>query len=288
MSRRSWTLFALVGFLWGIPYLFIRVAIRDFDPAFIVFVRLVIGAAILIPIAAHRKNLGPAFRGIKYVLFYACLEMIGPWYFITTAETEISSGLTGLLVATTPIWSTLFTSLYGDKTVWHRKRLFGLVLGFIGLLALVGIEALSGSRALWAIGYVLLASVGYAYAVIMITRNLPGVSGIAINAVAMAISAVVYAPFAFAERPRGAVSTNGLLSLVGLGVLCTAAAFVVFFMVMRDIGPARASLVTYLNTAFAVLLGSLILSEPFTLGMAVGLPLVLVGSYFAGRKPSQI
>ena len=85
MSRRSWTLFALVGFLWGIPYLFIRVAIRDFDPAFIVFVRLVIGAAILIPIAAHRKNLGPAFRGIKYVFFYACLEMIGPWYFITTA-----------------------------------------------------------------------------------------------------------------------------------------------------------------------------------------------------------
>ncbi|MFA5918043.1 MAG: DMT family transporter [Candidatus Nanopelagicaceae bacterium] len=288
MSRRNWSLFGLVGFLWGIPYLLIRVAIRDFDPAFIVFVRLVIGAAILIPIAARRKSLAPALRGFKYVLFYACLEMIVPWYLITTAETKISSGLTGLLVATTPIWSTVFTSLYGDKTVWHRKRLFGLVLGFIGVFTLVGIEALSGTSALWAIGYVLLSAVGYAYAVIMITRKLPGVSGIAINAVAMAISAVVYIPFAIAQRPRGAVSTNALLSLLGLGVLCTAAAFVVFFMVMRDIGPARASLVTYVNTAVAVLLGSLILSEPFTLGMAIGLPMVLVGSYFAGRKPSHL
>jgi len=288
MSRRNWSLFGLVGFLWGIPYLLIRVAIRDFDPAFIVFVRLVIGAAILIPIAARRKSLAPALRGFKYVLFYACLEMIVPWYLITTAETKISSGLTGLLVATTPIWSTVFTSLYGDKTVWHRKRLFGLLLGFIGVFTLVGIEALSGTSALWAIGYVLLSAVGYAYAVIMITRKLPGVSGIAINAVAMAISAVVYIPFAIAQRPRGAVSTNALLSLLGLGVLCTAAAFVVFFMVMRDIGPARASLVTYVNTAVAVLLGSLILSEPFTLGMAIGLPMVLVGSYFAGRKPSHL
>ncbi|MBI3428634.1 MAG: DMT family transporter, partial [Actinobacteria bacterium] len=213
---------------------------------------------------------------------------IGPWYFITTAETEISSGLTGLLVATTPIWSTLFTSLHGDKTVWHRKRLFGLVLGFIGVFALVGIEALNGTSALWAIGYVLVAAIGYAYAVIMVTQKLPGVSGVAINAVAMATSAVVYAPFAIAQRPRGAVSINALLSLLGLGVLCTAAAFVIFFMVMRDIGPARASLVTYLNTAFAVFLGSLILAEPFTLGMAIGLPMVLVGSYFAGRKPSSI
>lgn len=288
MSRRSWLLFWLVGLLWGIPYLLIRVAIRDFDPAFIVFVRLVIGAAILVPIAAHRKKLGPAIRGFKYVLLYAGLEMIGPWYFITTAETKISSGLTGLLVATTPIWSALFTSLHGDKSVWHRKRLFGLVIGFIGVFALFGIEALNGTSVLWAIGYVLLASVGYAYAIIMVTRKLPGVSGIAINAVAMAMSAVVYTPFAFAQRPRGDVSANALLSLLGLGVLCTAAAFVIFFMVMRDIGPARASLVTYLNTAFAVLLGSLILSEPFTVGMAVGLPMVLIGSYFAGRKPSVL
>ena len=287
MSRRSYLLFVLVGFLWGIPYLLIRIAIRDFNPAFIIFIRLVIGAAILIPVALRQKSLNSALRGFKYVLFYACAEMIGPWFFITTAETKLASGLTGLLVATTPIWSTIFTSLMGDKTVWHHKRLFGLVLGFIGVAALVGIEGITGTSALWAIGYVLIAAIGYAYAVIMITQKLPGVSGIAINAVAMATSAVVYAPFAFVERPRGSLSPEALLSLIGLGVLCTAGAFVAFFALMRDIGPARGSLVTYLNTAFAVLLGVLILSEPFTLGMAIGLPMVLVGSYFASRKPSS-
>lgn len=287
MSRRSWSLFLLAGFLWGIPYLLIRVAVRDFEPAFIVFVRVVIGAAILLPIAFRKKTLSSALGGFKYVLLYAVCEMIGPWLLITKAETNLSSGMTGLLVATTPIWSTIFTSMYGDRTVWHHKRLLGMVIGFVGVFILVGIESFSGSSALWAILFVLVSAVGYAYAVIMITRNLPKVSGIAINAVAMTTTAILYAPFAFAQRPKGHVSTSAILSLLALGVLCTAFAFVVFFAVMRDIGPARASLVTYLNTAFAVLLGVIILSEPLTLGIAIGLPMVLVGSYFASRKPSH-
>ena len=126
----------------------------------------------------------------------------------------------------------------------------------------------------------------YAYAVNMITKKLPGVSGIALNGVAMAIAAIFFAPFAYAQWPQGAIETNAVWSVIGLGVLCTALAFVLFFIVMNDIGPARASLVTYINTAFAVVLGVIILSEPLTLGIMVGLPMVLVGSYFASRKPA--
>lgn len=133
---------------------------------------------------------------------------------------------------------------------------------------------------------VLLASILYAYAVNMITKRLPGVSGLALNGVAMGIAAIFFAPLAFAQWPVSAIPTNAIWSVVGLGVLCTALAFVLFFKVMADIGPARASLVTYINTAFAVLLGVLILSEPLTLGIMVGLPMVLVGSYFASRKPT--
>jgi drug/metabolite transporter (DMT)-like permease len=133
---------------------------------------------------------------------------------------------------------------------------------------------------------VLLAAVLYAYAVNMITQRLPGVSGIALNGVAMAISAVFFAPFAYVQWPQTTIPMNAIWSVIGLGVLCTALAFVLFFKVMADIGPARASLVTYINTAFAVLLGVIILSEPITLGIMVGLPMVLVGSYFASRKPT--
>jgi drug/metabolite transporter (DMT)-like permease len=130
---------------------------------------------------------------------------------------------------------------------------------------------------------VIVASMGYAYAVIMVTSNLPLVDGIAINGLAMAITSVFWAPVAIAQWPSS-ISMNSALSLVALGVFSTAIAFILFFKVMAEIGPARSSLVTYLNTAIAVLLGVIILREPLTVGIIVGLPLVLVGSYLASRK----
>ena len=288
MSRRNWLLFLSAGLRWGIPYLFIRIAVRDFSPAFIVFARVIIGAAILIPISLHQKSFRAALKGFKYVFLYALCEMIGPWFFITKAETRIPSGLTGLLVATTPIWSSVFTAMYGDKTVWHPKRLAGILIGFIGIIALVGIESFSGTSPLWAIAFVLVSAIGYAFAVIMVTRALPGVSGIAINALAMSITAVIYSPFAALQWPKHHVAFSAIFALLVLGVVCTALAFIVFFIVLNEIGAARASLVTYLNTAFAVILGVLFLSEPLTLGIGIGLPMVLVGSYFASRKSSEV
>jgi drug/metabolite transporter (DMT)-like permease len=212
--------------------------------------------------------------------------MIGPWILIGTAEQKISSGLAGLLIASVPIWATIFASIQGDKTVWHRTRLAGLVLGFIGLVAVVGIESIKGSSDALSIFMVLVAAVGYSYAVMMVQRALPGVSGIAINGLAMAISALFYLPFAIAQWPAHEISTAAINSIIGLGVLSTGAAFVAFFTLTTIIGVARGSLVTYLNTAFAVVLGVLILGEPLTIGMALGLPLVLIGSYFASRKPA--
>jgi drug/metabolite transporter (DMT)-like permease len=224
-------------------------------------------------------------KGWKYVIPYAFAEMVGPWYLISSAEKNISSGLAGLLVATVPIWATVFASINGDKTVWHSTRLFGLMFGFAGLIALVGIESITGSSSITSISMVLVAAILYAYAVNMISKKMPGVSGVALNGVAMGIAAIFFAPFAYAQWPTGAIPQDAIWSIIGLGVLCTAVAFVVFFKVMDDIGPARASLVTYINTAVAVVLGVMILSEPLTLGIMVGLPMVLVGSYFASRKP---
>lgn len=285
MHKRSWTLFALVGLLWGIPYMFIKVAGETFTPSTVVFGRVLIGSAILIPLALRQGTLMSAIKGIKYVTIYAFAEMVGPWFLITSAEREISSGLAGLLVATVPIWATIFASINGDKTVWHSQRLFGIIIGFVGVFALVGIESFTGTSSLKAIAMVLVSAILYSYAVNMITSKLPNTSGLAVNAVAMGVTVIFFAPFAIAQWPTGPIPTNAALSLVSLGIFSTAIAFTLFFQLMQDIGPARASLVTYLNTAFAVVLGVLILSEPITLGIAIGLPLVLVGSYFASRKP---
>lgn len=264
-----------------------KVAVKEIAPADIVFARVIIGSLILIPIAIRKGVLLDALRNWKYVLPYAIAEMIGPWIFITTAEQKLSSGLAGLLVATVPIWSTIISSFYGDRSVWHAKRLFGLVVGFIGVVLVVGIETFSQKQSSLAIGMIILAAMGYAWAVIRVNRKIPGVDGIAINGVAMASTAIFYLPFALLQAPSHMPSAQALYSVLALGLFSTATAFILFFRLMNDIGPARASLVTYLNTAFAVVLGVVLLGEPLTVGIAVGLPLVLIGSYFAGRKASS-
>lgn len=286
MTRKSWIHFGIVGFLWGIPYLLMKIAVADIPPPLIVCGRTLIGAAILIPIAIHKKSFIDAVRGIKYVLPYAFLEMVGPWILITSAEEEISSGLAGLLVATVPIFATIFSSMRGDHSVWQPKRIVGLVVGFIGIIALVGIESITGSSNPKAIGMVILAAILYAYAVLMVTSNLPGVDGVAINGLAMAISAVFYLPISLAMWPSNPVSFNAIASLIALGVFSTAIAFMLYFIVIVEIGPARGSLTTYVNTAVAVVLGIIILNEPITLGIMIGLPLVVLGSYLASRKES--
>ena len=289
MSRRNLILFLLAGFLWGIPYLFIRVAVdpdNGFSPAIVVFIRVFIGALILIPISIYDKSLFVAIKGWKYIAVYALFEMVIPWILIGTAEQSISSGLAGLLVASVPIFSTIIASMYGDKSVWHPRRLFGMAIGFLGVFLLVGIESFTGSSDPIAIFMMLGASVGYAYAVIYITRKMPGVSGVAINAIAMAMTALFYSPALFLLWPDHQISLSATYSVIALGIFSTGIAFAVFFTVMAEIGPTRASLVTYMNTAFAVVLSVLILSEPLTIGIIVGLPLVLIGSFLASRKVS--
>ncbi len=287
MSRRGWLLFITTGLLWGVPYLFIKVAVDPdggFSPAIVVCLRTAIGAAILIPWAIRQKTLMDAIRGIRYVAPYALLEMIGPWILIGTAEQKISSGLAGLLVASVPIWATIFASLKGDKTVWQRKRLFGIAIGFVGLILVVGIESIKGGSDPLSIVMVLVASIAYAYAVMFVQSGLPGVSGVAINGVAMLITAIFYLPFTVAQWPTHHINQSAIWSIVALGIFSSGIAFAIFFVLVDIIGVARASLVTYLNTAFAVVLGVIILGEPITTGIIVGLPLVLFGSYLASRK----
>ena len=284
MSRRNWFLFIFIGFLWGIPYLLIKVAVDELSPAVIVFSRVAIGSLILIPMAMRLGSLMPTIKAWRYVIPYAIGEMVGPWFLITAAEEKMSSGLAGLLVATVPIWATIIASMHGDKTVWQSKRLIGILVGFIGIVLVVGIESFSGRQSIVAILMVLVASIGYAWAVTMVTTKIPHIEPISINAVAMVFTMIVYLPFLILHAPEKTPSIEAIGSVIILGVFPTALAFILFFQLIKDIGTARGSLVTYLNTAFAVLLGVVMLSEPFTLGIAIGLPLVLIGSYFASRK----
>jgi drug/metabolite transporter (DMT)-like permease len=292
MSRKGLILFLIAGTAWGLPYLFIRVAVEDFSTWTIVFARVLIGAAVLIPIAINRKVLKPALKAWPYVLAYAVIEMVFPWFLITEAERVINSGLAGLLVATVPFFGLLIGLFYQkDKSLAHPKTLAGLVIGFTGVTLLVGIDALSGHISLPHVGMIILAALGYSVAPVIVATRIPKVSAVAVNGLAMAIVAIVYAIPAALSLPAEIASNPPLeswLSILGLGVICSAVAFVAFFQLIREIGSTRSTLVTYMNMAVAVILGILILDEPITAGILIGFPLVLIGSYLATKKHTGV
>ncbi len=288
MSRKALFLFLIAGTAWGLPYLFIRLAVPYFSTPSVIFSRVLIGALVLIPIAVYRKSLIPALKAWPWVLAYAALEMIGPWFLITESERVINSGLAGLLVATVPFFGLIIGYFYlGDKSLAHKKTLTGLVIGFTGVLLLVGIDAFNGSVSLPHVGMVVLAALGYATAPVIANQKMPNVSGVAINGLAMAMVAVFYAIPALTALPKELAANppiDAWGSLLGLGVICSALAFVAFFRLTREIDVARASLVTYMNMAVAVFLGIILLAEPITAGILIGFPLVVVGSILATRK----
>jgi drug/metabolite transporter (DMT)-like permease len=283
VSRRGWALFLAMAVIWGIPYLLIKVAVGEVSPVVVVFARCVVGAALLLPWTMARGQLRPALRHWGALLVFTVLEVTGPWLLLSYAETSLSSSLTGLLVASVPFVAALTARLAGDEDRLNPVRVTGMLLGLLGIVALLGLDVTGAD--LLPLAAVALVVVGYATAPMVVTRNLSDVPGVAASSIALFLTAVVYAPFAV---PRlGEVtdaSGTAVLSLVVLGVVCTALALALFFALIREVGPQRALVITFLNPAVAVLLGVLLLDEPFTLGLAVGLPVILVGCVLATRR----
>lgn len=283
MSRRGWALFLAMSVIWGVPYLLIKVAVGEVSPVLLVFVRCVIGAALLLPWTIAKGHLRPVLRHWRALLLFTLLEMAGPWLLIAYAEETLSSSLTGLLIAGVPFVAALAAVLVGEEERLTPVRIAGMVIGVVGIGVLLGLD-LGGAQLLplLALGLVL---IGYATGPLVVSRALPGVSGVAASSVALFVTAVVYAPFAVPQLSSLAdASLPAWLALGALGVVCTAVALALFFALIREVGPQRALVITFVNPAVAVLLGVLLLGEPFTLGIALGLPLVLIGCVLATRR----
>jgi drug/metabolite transporter (DMT)-like permease len=253
----------------------------------VVFGRCVVGAAILLPWALAQGWVRPALRHWRALLLFTVLEMAGPWLLLSYAETALSSSLTGLLVATTPFVAALAGRIAGDEDRLTAVRLVGMGLGVVGIVALLGIEVIGAE--LLPLAAVALTVVGYATGPMVVSRALPEVPGVAASAIALSVTAVVYAPFAAPQLDDAVhASAKALLSVAGLGIVCTALALAVFFLLIREVGPQRSLVITFVNPAVAVVLGVLLLDEPFTLGIALGLPLVLAGCVLATRRSTPV
>ena len=292
MSRKGFLLFLAAGVAWGLPYFFIRIAAAEFSAPMIVFCRTLVGAAVLVPLAIKRGAMKETLKNWRYVVAFAVLEMMIPWWLLSTAEggvpSHINSGLAALLIATVPFFGVFISYFYiGDKSVIHPKTLMGLAVGFVGLVLLVGIDSITGAvNPIW-VGAVILGAIGYAIAPAIVSKKIPHVPSEGVISLSMALVAAVYAIPALLNplaNPTAVPKLDGWLSLTVLGVVCSATAFAIFFALIREIGSMRASTITYMNTVIAIVLGVAFLKEPLTPGMMVGIPLVIFGSFFATRK----
>ena len=290
MSARAWTAFAAVSTLWGIPYLFIKVAVDDgVPPVFLAWARVLMAAIVLLALSHRAGVLKAAWQpqARKWLLLYAVIEICGPFPLIAAGERHVDSSLAAILIAAVPMLVALLALRFDPSERATGRRAIGLAIGFAGVVALVGLDVSGNSDELIGALAILLAAVGYAGGPMIINQRLRGLDPRALMAVALSIATVLLTPAALLAPPSHTPSTDALVSIVVLGLFCTAAAFVLFGALIAEIGPGRATVITYISPIVAVTLGVAVLDERPGAGAVAGLLLILAGSWLStdGRLP---
>jgi len=271
--------------IWGVPYYFIRIAVGELTPATLVLFRTGGAALILLPVAIARGELRSLAAHWLPLVGFAAVEIGIPWLLLASAEERLSSSLTGLLIAAVPLVGVLISLKLGTREGFGRPGIAGLLLGLAGVAAIVGLDLHATSVA--ALAEVGAVAVGYAVGPAILARYLADLPAVAVIAVSLALCAVVYAPVAAFQLPHALPRAGVIASVVMLAVICTALAFVLFFALIAEVGPVRATVITYINPAVAAVLGVAALGERFTVGMGIGFVLVLAGSALATRRPRE-
>jgi drug/metabolite transporter (DMT)-like permease len=287
MSARGWILFAAVSVIWGMPYLFIKLAVEEMSPSLVAWSRLAIAAAVLLPIA---WRLG-ALRGLgsrwRVLVAFGAVEMAVPWPLIGFGEVRISSSVTAILIATVPLVVALLAVRFDHSERPTPTRLGGMLIGFAGVAALVGIDIGGRTDELVGAAAVLGAAVCYAIGPMIVKRRLSDVDPLGPVAASLGVATLLLTPLAAADLPDEPLSAEALWSVIVLGLICSALAFLFFFRLIAEVGPGRATIITYINPVVALALGVAILDESVTAGAVVGLLLILAGSWLStdGRLP---
>ncbi|HWP63946.1 MAG TPA: DMT family transporter [Candidatus Binatia bacterium] len=284
MTRRGLVLFAAMSVIWGIPYLLIRIAVSEISPATLVLARTGIATAILLPIAIARVDFGALRPHWPWIVAFALVEIAAPWVLLGSAEQRISSSLAGILVAAVPLVGAAIALLTRGADRLGTTGFAGLLIGIVGVGAIVGADVgAEDAVAVLEMGGVVF---GYALGPAILARRLGGVSSLGVMTVSLGLCALLYLPIVALDPPAGLPSPAVLAAVVILAVVCTALAFLVFAALIAEIGPVRATVITYVNPAVAAVLGVLLLGEDFSLSMALGFGLVVAGSALATRGPT--
>jgi len=286
VTPRGWFLLVSLGIIWGIPYLFIKIAVETFSPGALVFLRVALAAIILLPIVLARGQWRSLRGHWRWVIAFALVEMAFTWTALNWAEERITSSLAALLIALVPLVTALLARFVGLDDRLTGSRVVGLVIGFVGVGILVGFDLTGGD--LPVLAAMAIVVLGYALGPILVDRKLGELPSLAVIAAAMLVNTIIFAPIAALTWPSEPIPPRAWISVLILGAICSALAFIVFFRLIAEVGPSRTTLITYINPVVAVILGIVVLSEPLTLGMVAALPLILLGSWLATRRAPAI
>ncbi|HEX8083006.1 MAG TPA: DMT family transporter [Solirubrobacteraceae bacterium] len=290
MTRRAWILMLTLAAVWGASYMFIEISLDGgLSSTFLVFARTALGALVLAPVALHRGAFAPARRHLPMLALIALVQITGPFLLITVGQHHVDSSMAGILVASAPIFTSIIAALYAHDDRLNATGIAGIAVGILGVAMLFGVDLSGTAETLLAGLGILLASLGYAIGATLSKRRLQEVPPIGIAASIMGFSALALLPLAPFTAPADVPSVGTFAALLALGAGGTGLAFLIFYVLNADIGPSRASVVAYIAPFFSVVYGVTLLDEPFGLGTAAGLVLILAGSWMAadGRLPGR-
>lgn len=284
VTRRAWVAMAAVSVMWGLPYLFIKVAVDDgVPPAFLAWVRVVIGAGSLLLLSWRLGLLGELRGRWRWLAVFAVVELVGPFPLIAVGEQHVDSSVAAIIIASAPLFVALLALRFDATERVGGRRLVGLVVGLAGVMALVGVDVAGEADELWGAGAILLAALGYAIGPMVLKRQLSDMDARASMAGALVVASLALLPFAAADPPEGMPPGEALAALAVLGFVCTAAGLVGYGILVAEVGAGRALVVTYINPVVALALGIVFLDERPGVGSLVGLVLILVGSWLSTR-----
>lgn len=288
MTRRGLLLFSALGLIWGIPYLFIKIAVVELSPEFLVVARTGLAALILLPIAARRGAIVPVLKRWKPLLAFTVAEIVLPWYFLNAAEVNLPSSTTGLLLSSIPLVAIGVAFLLGSRDRLTAINVVGIVIGMLGVAAIVGLD-LAGSD-LGSVAMLIVVVIGYALGPVILSRWMSDLPGVGVIAVALALASLIALPFVGITGgwPTAVPSTQVIVAVVVLAVVCSALAFILMFKLIAEIGPIRMTAITYVNPAVAVIAGALVLSEPITIWTIIGFALILGGCALVTRPEKRV
>src|SRR4051794_36745782 len=287
MTRRSWLMLVATAAVWGSSYMFIKVALDDFSEGAIVCLRTAIGAALLLSFAARRGALSDLRGRGRWMAIIACVQVIGPFLLITYGENRISSSLTAILISVVPIFTALLALRFDDAERSHGWALVGIVIGIVGVALLFGLDLSGSGDELVGGGMMLAAALGYAISWMLVKHKLAGAAPEAVAGGTMVVAALATAPLLLAAPPAGSPGLDAIASLLALGAGGTGVAFVLYYTLIAEVGPARASMVGYVAPGFSIVYGVVLLGESLTVAAVARLVLILAGSWLgpAGRPP---